>query len=81
MADKLKIIDMDKLLDERVWLEPDGSFIRLEDIPNRRVFQIEKKLRQAVSSGASNYVKNWCCVFMDEANLRREMMAGSKNGR
>ena len=43
------------------------------DIPTRKVYSIEKKLKKAVDSGASEHVRKWYAVFVEEAAIRRGM--------
>lgn len=67
-------LDMDELLAQKIWRDSDGNYLPIEDIPNRRVFAIEKQLKKAVESGASEHVRKWYVAFAEEAELRRSMM-------
>ena len=66
-------LDRDELLEQRIWVDEDGCYVPIWDIPSRKVYAIEKKLKKAVDSGASEHVRKWHAVFVEEAALRREM--------
>ena len=66
-------LDMDELLEQKIWVDEDGSYLPIDDIPSRQVFSIEKKLKKAVDSGASEHVRKWYAVFVEEAAIRRGM--------
>lgn len=66
-------LNMDELLEQNIWLDEDGNYLPIWDIPNKKIFQIEKKLKRAISAGASDYVKKWHQMFIEEAELRRSM--------
>ncbi len=70
----MNIPNYDALLKQKIWIDDDGSSVPIWDIPNRRVFAIEKQLKKAVESGASEHVRKWYVVFAEEAELRRSMM-------
>jgi len=65
-------LDMDKLLEQKIWVDEDGNYLPIYDIPNKKIFQIEKKLMVAVNSGASEYIKKWLEIFSEEAKIRME---------
>ena len=66
-------LNMDELLEQRIWVDEDGSYLPIWDIPTRKVYGIEKKLNRAVESGASEHVMKWQAIFREEAALRRTM--------
>ena len=68
-------LNMDELLEQNIWLDEDGNYLPIWDIPNKKIFQIEEMLKLVISAGASEHVRKWHAVFAEEAELRRSMMA------
>ena len=66
-------LDRDELLEQRIWVDEDDCYVPIYDIPTRKVYSIEKKLKKAVDSGASEHVRKWYAVFVEEAAIRRGM--------
>ena len=66
-------LDMDELLEQRIWVDEDDCYVPIDDIPTRQVYAIERKLKKAVDSGASEHVRRWYAVFVEEADVRRGM--------
>ena len=66
-------LDMDELLEQKIWVDEDDCYVPIDDIPTRQVYAIERKLKRAVDSGASEHVRRWYAVFVEEAAIRRGM--------
>lgn len=66
-------LNLDALLANKIWIDEDGSYLPIWDIPTRKVYGIEKKLNRAVESGASEHIRKWYAVFVEEADVRRGM--------